>query len=59
MRQRLLIAITLLSLTFALPALADERAPSPRERVAKIVRVIKKIFTPAPQDAGDMSWPKP
>jgi len=42
--------VTLLLLLTAPAALADERAPSPRDRFAKIVKLIKKLFTPAPQE---------
>jgi hypothetical protein len=56
--RRFVIALALFSLICALPTLGDERAPnvpSLRERVAKVVRTIKKIV----QDAGDFSWPHP
>jgi hypothetical protein len=59
MRRRLLIAVALFSL-LSLPSLADERAPngpSLRDRAAKVVRMIKKILLPAPQD--ELSWPHP
>lgn len=55
--RRAFVLIALLSLTVAASVQADERAPSPREHVAKIVRIIKKIFAPAPQD--ELSWPHP
>lgn len=55
--RRLVIAASLLSLVLASSLVAEERAPSPRERISKIVRIIKKLLLPTPQD--DLSWPHP
>jgi len=46
-------AFTLISFS----AVADERTPPVGEHFAKIIRIIKRIFVPAPQ--GDMSLPHP
>lgn len=50
MRRRLVAVVAVLCFVVAMPAFADERAPSPRERISKIVRIIKKMFVPAPQE---------
>jgi len=54
--MRKLAAVLALAL-IALPAFAGEHAPSPGDRFVKIIRIIKRVFVPAPQ--GDMSWPHP
>jgi len=52
-RLAAVLALTLISFS----ALADERSPSPADRFAKLVRIIKRVFVPTPQ--GDFSWPHP
>ena len=52
-RLAAVLALTLLSFS----AIAVERAPSPADRFAKLIRVIKRLFVPTTLD--DWSWPKP
>lgn len=58
MRRYLTAVAAAAVLTLALPAFGEEAPrsdPSLRDRMTKIVRVIKKIFVPTPQE----DYPQP